>query len=157
MASPDDLPDLAERIRHADLRHFYRRWRQALIDGGSLPSLDTFGPGDLAPCSFVVDVDRTGFRFSAIGARLMEWLDGPLQDMRVTDDAPEAAGSLKAAYRNCVSRQVPIYDYLRCGFGDAAPFTFERIVVPLFNHDYRVAHVAGAVHIENVAAPVRAS
>lgn len=141
--------NFADRIKSPALRAFYRRWREVLIDGGGLPNVDMFDPGDLAPMSFTAAVEPNGFRFVFFGERLAAWLGESLKGRLVSDDAPERFGSLKAAYRNCVERQVPAYESVHFDFGGGDTVSVERIVVPLFDASQGVSHVGGAVMIED--------
>ena len=140
--------NFADRIKSPSLRAFYRRWRNVLIDGDGLPSMEAFDPGDLAAMSFVAAVEPDGFRFVSFGDRLTDWLGQSLQGRLVRDDALERFGSLKAAYRNCVE-QHPAYESVHFDFGGGDTVSLERVVVPLFDAGQGVSHVGGAVMIED--------
>lgn len=143
------MPDFAGRIQNPNLRAFYRQWRAALIDSPGLPSVDTFDAGELAPMSFVAAVEGDGFRFIRFGERLSDWLGGSLEGRLVRDDAPEGFGSLAAAYRACREHQTPTCEAMRYDFGGGETMSFERVIVPLFDAQKTVSHLAGAVMIED--------
>ena len=142
--------NLNNRINNTSLRAFYRRWREALINGDGLPNIDTFDAGDLAPVSFTAAVESGGFRFVRFGERLADWLGESLQGRLMRDDTLERFGSLKAAYRNCVEQQVPAYESVHFDFGGGDTVSIERVVVPLFDAKQGVSHVGGAVMIEDM-------
>lgn len=142
--------NLNNRINNPSLRAFYRRWREALINGDGLPNIDTFDVGDLTPVSFTAAVEPGGFRFVRFGERLADWLGESLQGRLMRDDTLERFGSLKAAYRNCVEQQVPAYESVHFDFGGGDTVSLERVVVPLFDAKQGVSHVGGAVMIEDM-------
>jgi hypothetical protein len=145
-----ESPDFDNQIKSPALRAFYRRWRETLINGGGLPNIDTFDPGDLAAVSFTAAVEPGGFRFVRFGERLAGWLGESLHGRVMRDDTLERFGSLEAAYRNCVEEQVPAYEVVQFDFGGGDTVSFERLVVPLFDATQSVAYVGGAVMIEDM-------
>ncbi len=136
---------IEEQIKEPALRGLYRYWRSILIDSSGLPDVARFDFGALDDQAFLAEVQAGGFYFLKIGESLRRRLGYSLEHELLPNDAVELFGSATAAYRNCVALSVPCYDTARYDLGDGPPLLFERLILPLFDADEKVSHIAGAV------------
>jgi hypothetical protein len=91
------------------------------------------------------------FRFERVGralsTRLGQELNGTIapgpEELPQADD--EVLGSLDTAYRRCVRTFRPSYEFANYDFGDGAPVTFERLLLPVSNDGETITHLVGIV------------
>jgi PAS domain S-box-containing protein len=147
---------LVRRLRSPELLAAYLFWRAARngnrpprlpdLDWGGLPSADN---------AITVAVEPVGesirFRFERVGralsTRLGQELNGTIapgpEELPQADD--EVLGSLDTAYRRCVRTFRPSYEFANYDFGDGAPVTFERLLLPVSNDGETITHLVGIV------------
>ena len=146
--TPEDR--LLSRLRTPSLREMFLVWCAARQ--GDVPpppdSLDPdpFGVGD---SSFVVEVDPAKspaeMRYVRVGAALTERLGRSLNGEAIVEDleGDEVLGSLAAVYGRCARQRMPVYQSARYDFGDGAPVSFERLVLPLSADGSAVTQLVG--------------
>lgn len=147
-------PDrLAERLRDPRVRAAYEAW---LAVGGRtrLPPPDAIDPAsfDAADHAALMEVDpRTDpvdFRFVRVGRSLEARFGCSLVGTRLRAHADEALGSLAGAAVRCVRKLQPGYERARFDFGDGAPASLERLLLPLSRNGTGVTHLLSVAVFE---------
>ncbi len=141
---------LLARLRTPSLRELFLVWCAARQGGVPPPpnSLDPdpFGVGDN---SFVVEVDPAKspaeMRYVRVGAALTARLGRSLIGEVIVEDrgGDEVLGSLTAVYGRCARQRMPVYQSARYDFGDGAPVTFERLILPLSADGAAITQLVG--------------
>ena len=146
---------LLARLRDPTLRNLFLAWCDARL-GGGLPRSGSvspveFGVGDHA---FTVEVDNSrappAMRFIMLGpalaARLGRTLEGQFTASEYGGD--DVLGALDTAYNRCARLLLPVHQSARYDFGDDAPVSFERLVLPFSEDGLAVTHLVGVALFE---------
>jgi CheY-like chemotaxis protein len=146
---------LLGRLRTPGLRELFLMWCAARQ--GDVPpppgSIDP-DPFGLGGNSFVVEVDGASsppvMRFVRVGAALTERLGRSVNGEAIVEDqeGDEVLGSLAAVYGRCVRQRMPVYQSARYDFGDGAPVTFERLVLPLSADGSAITQLIGVALLD---------
>ncbi len=147
-ASPAPAAVLGGRVRTAPLRDLVALWQRER-DVYGLPQPERLDPAALGlgknACLVAVDhaSDPPSFRFLSIGAALSQRLGQGLDGTAVSSDpsGDTIFGTLGQAYASCAADRTPVYQSVRFDFGDTAPLSFERLVLPLSDGGGRVTHL----------------
>jgi len=151
--TPEDR--LLARLRTPGLRELFLVWCAARQ--GDVPpppgSIDP-DPFGLGGNSFVVEVDGTrsppAMRYVRIGAALTERLGRSVVGEAVAEEqgGDEVFGSLAAVYGRCARQRMPVYQSARYDFGDGAPVTCERLVLPLSADGSTITQLIGVALLD---------
>ena len=84
-------------------------------------------------------------RYVRVGAALTARLGRSLIGETIVEDRrdDEVLGSLTAVYGRCARQRMPIYQSARYDFGDGAPVTFGRLVLPLSPDGSAITQLVG--------------
>lgn len=143
---------LVSRLRSHRLLMAYLFWKAARR-GNRPPCLaDVQWQGALDdPHMFTVAVENPDlqpprFRYTRIGSALEQRLGRGLAGLPTgAHPGNDYVGSLEGAYRRCARTLTPSYEYANYNFGDGAPITFERLILPLAGMNGRITHLIGVV------------
>jgi hypothetical protein len=146
---------LLRRLRNPRLLTTYLLWRAAQT-GTKPPRLAKFCWKDQpeSPNAFTVAVENAGegeynFRYLQVGAALEARLGHKIVGRAASEldpgESSELFGSLEGAYRHCARTLAPSYEYANYDFGDDAPLTFERLILPFLDAKGRIRHLVGIV------------
>jgi hypothetical protein len=146
---------LVSRLRNHRLLMAYLFWKAARR-GNRPPRLaDIRWQGGLDdPHMFIAAVENPDlqpprFRYIRVGSALEQRLGHGLAGLRATEAGAhpgnDYVGSLEGAYRRCARTLTPSYEYANYNFGDGAPMTFERLILPLAGMNGRITHLIGVV------------
>jgi hypothetical protein len=88
-------------------------------------------------------------RYIRVGSALEQRLGRRLAGLQTSEAGAQPSndyvGSLEGAYRRCARTLTPSYEYANYDFGDGAPITFERLILPLVGMNGRITHLIGVV------------
>jgi len=146
---------LLRRLRNPRLLTTYLLWKGAQ-NGSKPPQLRKFRWKNQpeSPNAFTVAVEDTkegtyNFHYLQVGSAIEARLGHKIVGRATSDLSPkennEVLGSLVGAYRRCARTLAPSYEYANYDFGDDAPLTFERLILPFLDAKGRIRHLVGIV------------
>jgi len=151
--TPEDR--LLARLRTPGLRELFLVWCAARR--GNVPpppgsiDPDPFGVGGN---TFVIEVDGTcsppAMRYVRMGAALTARIGRSVVGEAIAEEqgGDEVFGSLAAVYGRCAKLRMPVYQAARYDFGDGAPVTFERLVLPLSADESTITQLIGVALLD---------
>jgi signal transduction histidine kinase len=129
-------------------------WHVGKADGEGYPAPDALNPAKfgLDANAFVAAIETSDppvFRFVRVGPALTEALRRAQGDALTDPEASGEAmfGTLDGAYRRCARTRAPVYQSARYDFGDGAPVSFERLLLPASEDGETISHLVGIVLI----------
>ncbi len=149
---------IRRRMRNPVVRELFDVWQRHARMHGALPPLTAFDLNRFAATGMLTmaTIDDQGKPYFV---QIGRGLRAKMPVSSTNDDLAVASGvSIAQAYRRCVDLAEPTHEYMRFDFGDGAPVTFERLLIPFsINPERGVTHVIGMVVFdEAVAASARA-
>ncbi|MEZ5818255.1 MAG: PAS domain S-box protein [Hyphomicrobiaceae bacterium] len=137
--------DLGQRFESGALRQLYELWQEDKRTPAGVPPFENFrrerlsSPDNLT----IVEVPAKGaMRVLELGEMLVRNLGDAAEMVGAGTEHPDAVAE---AYRRCADDRRPVFEHARFDFGDGAPVTFERLLVPYENESGLVVVVGVAV------------
>ena len=146
---------LASRIRHPSIMKLYESW-VGLRRGDTLPSASALAPERCAAREniFVAEIVQAS-PFTArrifVGQALADRLMNHPQGLLVAAGDDEAFAKMETAYRRCMRRREPSYEYARLQVGEGDVVEFERLLLPCEEQGGSRHHLVGIVFFSNLS------
>lgn len=145
---------LASRIRHPSIMKLYESWIR-LRSGDMLPSVAALSPERSAArdnvfIAEIVQASPFAVRRIFVGQALADRLTNHPEGLLVAAEDDKAFAKMETAYRHCMRRREPSYEYARLQLSEGDTVEFERLLLPCEEPGESTHHLVGIVFFSNL-------